>query len=112
MSERHDRNVTPCCIDTIRVVGIDAVEAARSRRGTTVLVFSDRTCPSVRTAALMQLSVVFVFTHDSMGLGEDGPTHRRVEHLTSLPAVPHHVARRAQELVAQVRRVAAPARAA
>jgi transketolase len=52
--------------------------------GGTFLVFSDYMRPSVRLAALMKLPVTFVWTHDSVGLGEDGPTHQPVEHLWSL----------------------------
>jgi transketolase len=54
----------------------------------TFLVFSDYMRPSVRLAALMGLPVVYVFTHDSIGLGEDGPTHQPVEHLAALRAIP------------------------
>jgi transketolase len=56
--------------------------------GATFFVFSDYVRPAVRMAAIMQLPVVFVFTHDSIGLGEDGPTHQPVEHLASLRAMP------------------------
>ena len=56
--------------------------------GGTFLVFSDYMRPAVRLAALMGLPVVFVWTHDSIGLGEDGPTHQPVEHLTALRAIP------------------------
>ena len=56
--------------------------------GGTFLVFSDYMRGSVRLTALMQLPVTFVWTHDSIGLGEDGPTHQPVEHLTSLRAMP------------------------
>ena len=56
--------------------------------GGTFLVFSDYMRGSVRLAALMQTSVVFVWTHDSVGLGEDGPTHQPVEHLWSLRGIP------------------------
>ncbi|WP_457654644.1 transketolase [Rhodocaloribacter sp.] len=56
--------------------------------GGTFLVFSDYMRPAVRMAALMGLPVIFVFTHDSIGLGEDGPTHQPVEHLSSLRAIP------------------------
>lgn len=56
--------------------------------GGTFLVFSDYMRPSVRLAALMRLPVVYVWTHDSIGLGEDGPTHQPVEHLTALRAIP------------------------
>jgi transketolase len=54
----------------------------------TFLVFSDYMRPSIRLAALMRLRVVYVFTHDSIGLGEDGPTHQPVEHLAALRAIP------------------------
>jgi transketolase len=56
--------------------------------GGTFLVFSDYMRPSIRIASLMQVPSIFVFTHDSVGLGEDGPTHQPVEHLMSLRAVP------------------------
>jgi transketolase len=57
--------------------------------GSTFFVFSDYAKPAIRLAALMQSHSIFVFTHDSIGLGEDGPTHQPVEHLTMLRAVPH-----------------------
>ncbi|HEU5126827.1 MAG TPA: transketolase [Glycomyces sp.] len=56
--------------------------------GGTFLVFSDYMRPAVRLAALMGTPVVFVWTHDSIGLGEDGPTHQPVEHLAALRAIP------------------------
>ena len=56
--------------------------------GGTFLVFSDYMRPSVRLAALMQLPVTYVWTHDSIGLGEDGPTHQPIEHLWALRAIP------------------------
>jgi transketolase len=56
--------------------------------GGTFLVFSDYMRPAVRMAALMKLPVIFVWTHDSIGLGEDGPTHQPVEHISSLRAIP------------------------
>lgn len=56
--------------------------------GGTFLVFSDYMRPAVRLAALMQLPATYVWTHDSIGLGEDGPTHQPVEHLASLRAIP------------------------
>ncbi len=55
----------------------------------TFLVFSDYMRPAIRLAALMQLGVIFVFTHDSIGVGEDGPTHQPVEHLASLRIIPN-----------------------
>jgi transketolase len=56
--------------------------------GGTFLVFSDYMRPAVRLAALMKLPVIYVWTHDSIGLGEDGPTHQPVEHVTALRAIP------------------------
>ncbi len=56
--------------------------------GGTFLIFSDYMRPAVRLAALMRLPVVYVWTHDSIGLGEDGPTHQPVEQLASLRAIP------------------------
>jgi transketolase len=56
--------------------------------GGTFLVFSDYCRPAVRLAALMKLPVTYVFTHDSVALGEDGPTHQPVEHLAALRAIP------------------------
>lgn len=56
--------------------------------GGTFLVFSDYLRPAIRMSALMQQPVVYVFTHDSIGVGEDGPTHQPVEHVTSLRAIP------------------------
>ena len=57
--------------------------------GSSFLCFTDYGRPSIRLAAMMELQVVFVFTHDSIGVGEDGPTHQPVEHLSSLRAIPH-----------------------
>jgi transketolase len=56
--------------------------------GGTFLVFSDYMRPAVRLAALMRLPVTYVWTHDSIGLGEDGPTHQPIEHLAALRAIP------------------------
>jgi len=56
--------------------------------GSTFLIFSDYMRPSMRLAALMELGVIYVFTHDSIGLGEDGPTHQPVEQLAALRAIP------------------------
>ena len=57
--------------------------------GGTFMVFSDYCRPSIRLAALMGIRVVFVMTHDSIGVGEDGPTHQPVEHLAALRAIPN-----------------------
>ena len=65
-----------------------AVSKLRPYTGT-FLIFSDYMRPAIRLAALMELPVVFVFTHDSIGVGEDGPTHQPIEQLASLRAVPN-----------------------
>jgi len=57
--------------------------------GATFLVFTDYARPAMRLAALMRAGVVYVMTHDSIGLGEDGPTHQPVEHLAALRAIPN-----------------------
>ncbi len=57
--------------------------------GGTFLVFSDYCRPSIRLAALMGIRVALVMTHDSIGLGEDGPTHQPVEHIAALRAIPN-----------------------
>jgi transketolase len=59
--------------------------------GSTFLVFSDYMKPAIRLAAIMRLPVIYVGTHDSIGLGEDGPTHQPVEHLAMLRAIPNLV---------------------
>ena len=59
--------------------------------GGTFLVFSDYARPAMRLASLMGLRVGFVMTHDSIGLGEDGPTHQPVEHMAALRAIPNHL---------------------
>src|SRR5262249_58192722 len=56
--------------------------------GGTFLPFSDYARPSIRLAAFMGAGVIYVMTHDSIGLGEDGPTHQPVEHLAALRAMP------------------------
>ncbi|MGH4013334.1 MAG: transketolase [Pseudonocardiaceae bacterium] len=56
--------------------------------GGTFLIFSDYMRPAVRLAALMELPTIYIWTHDSIGLGEDGPTHQPVEHLAALRAIP------------------------
>jgi transketolase len=56
--------------------------------GATFLTFSDYLRPAIRLAALMEVQVVYVFTHDSIGMGEDGPTHQSVEQVASLRAIP------------------------
>ncbi|WP_042267172.1 transketolase [Paraburkholderia heleia] len=77
----------------IREHGMGAVSNGLALSGlrpfaSTFLIFSDYMKPPIRLAAIMELPVVFVFTHDSIGLGEDGPTHQPIEQLASLRAVP------------------------
>lgn len=57
--------------------------------GGTFLTFSDYMRPAIRLAALSEVQAIYVFTHDSVGLGEDGPTHQPIEHLAALRAIPH-----------------------
>jgi transketolase len=57
--------------------------------GGTFLTFSDYMRPAIRLACLSEIQVIYVFTHDSVGLGEDGPTHQPIEHLAALRAIPH-----------------------
>jgi transketolase len=57
--------------------------------GGTFLTFSDYMRPAIRLAALSEVQVIYVFTHDSVGLGEDGPTHQPIEHVAALRAIPH-----------------------
>jgi transketolase len=76
--------------------------------GATFLVFSDYARPAIRLSAIMELPTIFVFTHDAMGDGEDGPTHQPVEHLISLRAIPGLVVLRpgdANEVVEAYRHV-------
>jgi len=84
----------------VREHGMGAVLNGMARHGgvipygATFLIFSDYMRPSIRLAALMGCRVVYVFTHDSVGVGEDGPTHQPVEQLASLRAMPNlHVVR-------------------
>jgi transketolase len=70
------------------VNGISAHGGMLKPYGSTFLIFSDYMRPAVRLSALMQLPVVWVWTHDSVGLGEDGPTHQPVEHYAALRAIP------------------------
>ena len=57
--------------------------------GGTFMTFSDYMRPAIRLAALSEVQAIYVFTHDSIGLGEDGPTHQPIEHLAALRAIPH-----------------------
>jgi transketolase len=65
-----------------------ALQSLTRPYGGTFLTFSDYMRPAVRLAALMQLGAIYVWTHDSIGLGEDGPTHQPIEHLAALRAIP------------------------
>lgn len=65
----------------------------------TFLCFSDYARPAMRLSSLMGIRVVYVMTHDSIGLGEDGPTHQPVEHLASLRAIPNHLVFRPADVV-------------
>ena len=65
----------------------------------TFLCFSDYARPSMRLSSLMGIRVIYVMTHDSIGLGEDGPTHQPVEHLASLRAIPNHLVFRPADVV-------------
>ena len=56
--------------------------------GSTFLIFSDYAKPAIRLSALMELPVIYVFTHDSIGVGEDGPTHQPIEQIASLRSIP------------------------
>ena len=67
--------------------------------GATFMVFTDYCRPSIRLAALMGLRVIYVMTHDSIGLGEDGPTHQPVEHLAALRAIPNLLVLRPADVV-------------
>src|SRR6185436_1325189 len=57
--------------------------------GATFFVFSDYLRPSMRLSALMRLPTIIIFTHDSIGVGEDGPTHQPIEHLAAARAIPN-----------------------
>src|SRR3546814_5514094 len=65
--------------------------------GGTFLVFADYCRAAIRLSALQQQRVVYVMTHDSIGLGEDGPTHQPIEHLQSLRAMPNLLVMRSEE---------------
>jgi transketolase len=71
-----------CCSGLVLHGGVRAFAS-------TFFIFTDYARPAIRLAALMELPVIYVMTHDSIGLGEDGPTHQPVEHLASLRAMPH-----------------------
>jgi transketolase len=79
----------------IREMGMCACSSGMALHGgirpyaATFFIFTDYARPAIRLASLMKLPVIYVMTHDSIGLGEDGPTHQPVEHLASLRAMPH-----------------------
>ena len=79
----------------VREHGMGAIMTGMARHGGiipyggTFLVFSDYMRPSIRLAAMMGLKVIYVFTHDSLGVGEDGPTHQPVEQIAALRAIPN-----------------------
>ena len=56
--------------------------------GSGFLIFSDYVAPAIRLSAIMEIPVIYIFTHDSIGVGEDGPTHQPIEQLISLRAMP------------------------
>ena len=70
---------------TLCLAGVTSVELPNGRRA---LIFSDYMKPPIRLAALMELPVIYFFTHDSIGLGEDGPTHQPIEQLAALRSIP------------------------
>ena len=80
--------------------------------GSTFLIFSDYARPAIRLAAFMQLPVIFVFTHDSLEMGQDGPTHQPIEQLASLRAIPGLITLRPADAneVVEAWRVAMPLR--
>ena len=57
--------------------------------GSGFLIFSDYSRPAIRLAAIMEIPVIYIFTHDSIGVGEDGPTHQPIEHIAALRLIPH-----------------------
>jgi transketolase len=92
----HNRNIAW----GIREFGMCAAASGLALHGgirpfvSTFFVFTDYARPAIRLASLMEIPVIYVMTHDSIGLGEDGPTHQPVEHLASLRTIPHlHVIR-------------------
>ncbi len=97
------------------VNGIAVEPAMLKPYGSTFLVFSDYMRPSVRLSALSRLPVMWIWTHDSVGLGEDGPTHQPVEHVMSLRAIPeplgHPAGRRERDRRSVADRVGARGRA-
>ena len=73
--------------------------------GSTFFIFSDYARPAIRLSALMELPTIFIFTHDAMGDGEDGPTHQPVEHLASFRAMPGLVTLRPGTLTKSLKRI-------
>ena len=64
--------------------------------GSTFLIFSDYARGAIRLSAIMEMPVIYIFTHDSIGVGEDGPTHQPIEQLASLRAIPGLIVLRPQ----------------
>ncbi len=79
------------------IVGGMALHGGIIPYAATFLTFADYMRPPMRLAALMGIRVIYIFTHDSIGMGEDGPTHQPIEHLMNLRAVPNLVVIRPAE---------------
>ena len=92
--EHGPERSTGACASTAWRACLNGIAAHGGLRpfGSTFLVFSDYMKPSIRLAAIMRLPVIYIGTHDSIGLGEDGPTHQPIEHLAMLRAIPNMVA--------------------
>ena len=86
---------TPWCGEKISAIWMGSIMNGMSLTGgiipygATFLIFSDYMRPPVRLACIMDRHVIYVYTHDSIGLGEDGPTHQPIEQLSGLRAIPH-----------------------
>lgn len=87
----HGRNINFGVREHAMAAAVNGITLHGGCRGyaASFLIFSDYCRPSIRLAALMQCPSIFVFTHDSIGLGEDGPTHQPIEHLMGLRAIPN-----------------------
>jgi transketolase len=96
ISDRSGRNIHFGVREHAMAAALNGITLHGTGRafGGTFLIFSDYMKPSIRLAALMRIGTIFVFTHDSIGLGEDGPTHQPIEQLAGLRAIPNlHVYR-------------------
>ncbi len=88
-AERSGRNFHFGVREHAMAAVLNGLSLAKARPfGSGFLIFSDYSRPSIRLAALMEIPVIYLFTHDSIGVGEDGPTHQPVEQLASLRAIP------------------------